>query len=293
MDTASYYHGDAGAQISHGPASDGTHLALRDWPLASGVKARAQVLVVHGLGEHSGRYAALARRLNDWGFAVRGYDQYGHGLSGGPQGGLSSDMRLLDDLAVVLDGMRAEMPKNQAIVLLGHSMGGLVAADFVASGLRHVDALVLSSPALALHLTAVQKALMAGLPKLLPNLRVASGLKSRHLSHDPQVVQAYDTDVLQHRRISARLARYMAEGGAHVLAKARNWCVPTLLLWAGQDKLVDPAGSAAFAQQAPANVVQAQCFESAYHEIFNESPELAAPVFARLQQWLDQRFPVA
>ena len=293
MDTASYYHGDAGAQISHGPASDGTHLALRDWPLASGVKARAQVLVVHGLGEHSGRYAALARRLNDWGFAVRGYDQYGHGLSGGPQGGLSSDMRLLDDLAVVLDGMRAEMPKNQAIVLLGHSMGGLVAADFVASGLRHVDALVLSSPALALHLTAVQKALMAGLPKLLPNLRVASGLKSRHLSHDPQVVQAYDTDALQHKRISARLARYMAEGGAHVLAKARNWCVPTLLLWAGQDKLVDPAGSAAFAQQAPANVVQAQCFESAYHEIFNESPELAAPVFARLQQWLDQRFPVA
>lgn len=293
MDTASYHHGGAGAQISHGPASDGTHLALRDWPLASGVKARAQVLVVHGLGEHSGRYAALARRLNDWGFAVRGYDQYGHGLSGGPQGGLSSDMRLLDDLAVVLDGLRAEMPKNQAIVLLGHSMGGLVAADFVASGLRHVDALVLSSPALALHLTAVQKALMTGLPKLLPNLRVASGLKSRHLSHDPQVVQAYDTDVLQHKRISARLARYMAEGGAHVLAKARNWCVPTLLLWAGQDKLVDPAGSAAFAQQAPASVVQAQCFESAYHEIFNESPELAAPVFARLQQWLDQRFPVA
>jgi alpha-beta hydrolase superfamily lysophospholipase len=293
MQTTTHEHSGAEACLDQMVAPDGTQLALRDWPLAQGIRARAQVLVVHGLGEHSGRYAALARRLNGWGFAVRGYDQYGHGLSGGPQGGLTSDMRLLDDLAVVLDGLRAEMPKNQAIVLLGHSMGGLVAADFVASGLRHVDALVLSSPALALHLTGVQKALMAGLPKLLPNLRVANGVESRHLSHDPQVVQAYDTDALQHKRISARLARYMAEGGAHVLAKAGGWCVPTLLLWAGQDKLVDPAGSAAFAQQAPASVVQAQCFESAYHEIFNESPELAAPVLQRLEQWLDQQFPPA
>ena len=72
---------------------------------------------------------------------------------------------------------------------------------------------------------------------------------------------------------------------------ATAWCVPTLLLWAGEDKLVNPAGSAAFAAQAPGDLVQAQCFEAAYHEIFNESPELAAPVFARLEQWLEQQFP--
>jgi alpha-beta hydrolase superfamily lysophospholipase len=72
-------------------------------------------------------------------------------------------MRLLDDLAVVLDATRAAMPKHQPLVLLGHSLGGLVAADFVASGLRHVDGLVLSSPALALHLSGVQKALVASL----------------------------------------------------------------------------------------------------------------------------------
>ena len=279
-------------RISHLSAPDGTQLTVRDWPLAGGAVARATVLIVHGLGEHSGRYAALARQLNDWGFAVRAYDQFGHGLSGGARGALTSDMRLLDDLAAVLDATRATMPRDQSLVLLGHSLGGLVASDFVASGLRNVDALVLSSPALALHLSGVQKALMASLPKLLPNLRVTNGVQSRHLSHDPAVVKAYDDDALQHNRISARLARYMAEGGLRVQAKARNWCVPTLLLWAGQDKLVDPVGSRAFAEHVPLKVLQAQCFEEAYHEIFNESAELAAPVLARLRAWLDQQFPV-
>lgn len=271
--------------------ADGTPLAVYDWPLAPTVPARATVLIVHGMGEHAGRYAALARRMNGWGVAVRAYDQYGHGRSGGPRGGLSSDRRLLDDLARVLDATRAGMPPAQPLVLLGHSMGGLVAADAVASGACQVDGLVLSSPALALHLSGLQKALLASLPRLLPNLRVSNGVDSRHLSHDPVVVQAYDRDPLQHRRISGRMARYMAEGGARVLARAPAWRLPTLLLWAGQDRVVDPAGSATLARLAPQAVLQAQCFDLAFHEIFNESAALAAPVFARLQQWLDQQFP--
>ena len=129
-------------------ASDGENLAVQDWPLPQGEPCRGTVLLVHGLGEHVGRYDALARRLNDWGFAVRGYDQYGHGESAGPRGGLTSDMRLLDDLADLVDATRARMPAGQPLVLLGHSMGGLVASRFVSLHLRPVDALVLSSPAL-------------------------------------------------------------------------------------------------------------------------------------------------
>lgn len=276
------------------PAPDGTPLAVYDWPLeagASGEAARATVLIVHGMGEHAGRYAALAQRLNGWGCAVRAYDQYGHGRSGGPQGGLSADARLLDDLAQVIDATRAVMAASQPLVLLGHSMGGLVAADFVAAGVRQVEGLVLSSPALALHLSGLQKALLASLPRLLPNLRVANGVDAHDLSHDAAVVQAYLRDPLRHGRISARMARYMAQGGARVLAGAGGWKVPTLLLWAGQDRVVDPAGSAALARLAPPAVLQAQCFDAAFHEIFNESEALAAPVFVRLQQWLVQRFP--
>jgi alpha-beta hydrolase superfamily lysophospholipase len=278
-------------QISHLAAPDGVPLCVRDWPVPSGYRARGTVLIVHGLGEHGGRYEMLARQLNAWGFAVRAYDHYGHGLSGGPRGGLSSDTRLLDDLAAVLDATCAAQPRPQPLVLLGHSLGGLVAADFVAAGLRHVDGLVLSSPALALYLSGLQKALLGSLPRLLPNLRVPNGVRSSDLSHDAALAKAYDADALNHGHISARLARYMLDAGPRVQAKARNWCVPTLLLWGGQDKLVDPAGSQMLADHAPQAVLQAQAFDTAYHEIFNESPELAAPVFACLQQWLGRQFP--
>ena len=170
-------------------ASDGTRLAVHDWPLAQA--ARATVLIVHGLGEHAGRHAALARRLNAWGYAVRGYDHFGHGQSDGPRGALTSDTRLLDDLAALVDATRARQPAGQPLILLGHSMGGLVAARFVALRLRAVDALVLSSPALDAGLDAVQKCLVATLPRIVPNLRVGNGLDARYLSHDPAVPRAY------------------------------------------------------------------------------------------------------
>ena len=265
-------------------ASDGENLAVYDWPLPDA--PRATVLLVHGLGEHAGRYDALARHLGAWGYAVRGYDHYGHGESSGPRGGLPWDTRLLDDLTDIVDATRARMPAGQPLVLLGHSMGGLVAARFVALGIRPVDALVLSSPALDAGLGPVQKLLLATLPRIAPNLRVGNGLDARYLSHDDAVVRAYLADPLCHNRISARLARFIAEAGPATVARAAHWQVPTLLLWAGADRLVNPAGSRAFASAAPKERVQAHCFEPLYHELFNESPELAEPVRGRLQHWL-------
>ena len=267
-------------------AADGENLAVQDWPLPEGMMARGTVLLVHGLGEHVGRYDALAQRLNAWGYAVRGYDQYGPGESGGPRGGLNTDTRLLEDLGDLVDATRARTPAGQPLVLLGHSMGGLVAARFVALNMRPVDALVLSSPALDAGLGAVQKMLVATLPRIAPNLRVGNGLDAQYLSHDPAVVAAYRADPLCHDRISARLARFIAEGGPATLARAAHWRVPTLLMWAGSDKLVNPAGSRAFAAAAPQALVQSHCFAPLYHELFNESPEMADPVFNMLHTWL-------
>jgi len=269
-------------------ALDGDNLAVQDWPLASQQVLRGVVLLVHGLGEHAGRYDRLAVQLNDWGFAVRGYDQYGHGESGGPRGGLPTDSRLLDDLADIVDSTRARMGPHTPLILLGHSMGGLVAARFVALGLRPVQALVLSSPALDPGLNAIQKLLLAVLPKIAPNLRIGNGLDASLISHDPAVVAAYQADKLVHDRVSARLARFIADGGPATLAQAASWSVPTLLLYAGADRLVNPAGSRAFAAAAPKTVLSAHCFEALYHEIFNELD--AAPVFAELKKWLDARF---
>lgn len=268
-------------------AGDGENLAVRDWPLPTRER-RGTVLVVHGLGEHSARYRVLAARLNGWGFAVRSYDHYGHGESGGPRGGLTSDLRLEDDLADLVDATRARMRPGEPLVLLGHSMGGLVAAHLVARGVRPVEALVLSSPALAAFLNPVQKLLLATLPRLVPNLRVGNGLDADFLSHDADVVAAYRADRRCHDRICARLARYIADAGPATVAHAPQWSVPTLLLWGEDDRIVDPAGSQVFAAAAPQDVLAAQGFAGLYHEIFNERE--AQPVFTALGQWLGERF---
>ena len=259
-------------------------LTLRDWPLADHPNAGAQVLIVHGLGEHSGRYEHVAQKLNSWGYAVRSFDLWGHGLSDGERGSMRDAHAMLDDLAAVVDHTRKTMPPGQSLVLLGHSLGGLLAARFVSLRMRPIDALVLSSPALDPGLNAFQKLLLATLPGIAPNLRVGNGLQVKYLSHDPAVVAAYQADPLVHDRICARLALFIAQAGREVLATAPQWNTPTLLLFAGQDKLVSPQGSRDFLKLAPGAMVQSLCFDALFHEIFSESD--ASSVFAALQQWL-------
>ena len=269
-------------------AQDGTNLVVVDWPLDKG-PVRGVVLIVHGLGEHAWRYDHVAERLNSWGFVVRGYDQYGHGESMGPRGALPSADRLLSDLAEVVDETRARMNPQTPLFLLGHSMGGLVAARFVSLGMRPVQGLVLSSPALDPGLGLLQKLLLTVLPRFAPDLRVGNGLNPAFISHDQTVVAAYKADPLVHDRISARLAVFIARNGPATVAAASGWKVPTLLLYAGQDKLVDPKGSRAFARLAPQSVLTHHCFEGLYHEIFNERPPDREAVFAELKRWLDAR----
>ena len=269
-------------------APDGENLALQEWPLAPNATLRGAVLLVHGLGEHAGRYDTLAQWLAERGYAVRGYDQYGHGQSSGPRGGLSTDTKLLDDLTDLVEHTRSHIPQGTPLLLLGHSLGGLVAARWVAEARLPIDGLILSSPALDPGLTPLQRLLLAVLPPLAPNLRVGNGLDPQYLSHDAQVVQAYLDDRQVHDRICARLARFIADSGSQVLAQAPNWKVPTLLMFAGEDHLVSPRGSRAFAAAAPA-CVRTHEFAGLYHEIFNESAPLAQPVYAALQAWLDAR----
>jgi len=280
------------ATLSSLTAADGLSLHGQVWPLQDQA-ARGSVVIVHGLGEHIGRYAALAVQLNAWGWQVTGFDHRGHGRSKGRRGSLANDDDLLHDLARVVDATRSAWPGP--LVLLGHSMGGLVAARFVAEGLqaqpaswhRHVDALVLSSPALDPGMKAGQKLLLAVLGPLAPGLAVGNGLKPDWISRDPAVVAAYVADPLVHDRVTPRLARFILDGGVFVRSLAPHWKVPTLLLWAGSDRCVAPAGSAAFAAMAPTDVVRAQVFAPLFHEIFNE-PEKEA-VLAALGEWLATR----
>ena len=265
-------------------ARDGLELVLRHWPAVGA--ARGTLLIVHGLGEHIGRYDQVAAHLVARGWDVHGYDQRGHGASPGQRGALRAADDLLDDLSRVIVAVRAASP-TRPLVLLGHSMGGLVAAQFVAESRGAVDALVLSSPALDAGLGIGQRVQLAVGYALVPDLAMSNRLDATRISHDPAVVRAYLDDPLVHDRVTARLAHALVRGGRTVLARAGRWPVPTLLLWAGDDKLVSPRGSAAFAEAAPAVALTAKCFDGLYHEILNERD--ATPVFAALDAWLDPR----
>jgi alpha-beta hydrolase superfamily lysophospholipase len=246
------------------------------------------VQIVHGLGEHIGRYGAVAAQLNAAGWHVVGHDHRGHGRSEGRRGAIADSHCLLADLAAVMDRQRG--PGMH--VLLGHSLGGLIASRFVAEALaprpapwsRAVNGLVLSSPALDPGMSGAQKALLALLGTLAPGLALGNGLDPAWVSRNLDVVRDYIADPLNHDRITPRLARFVVDGGALVRARAAQWRTPTLLLWAGADRCVAPAGSAAFAAAAPAEVLTARVFPGLYHEIFNE-PE-RAEVLAELLRWL-------
>jgi alpha-beta hydrolase superfamily lysophospholipase len=193
------------------------------------------------------------------------------------------------DLCRVIDDTR-QHPSLQGtpLILLGHSLGGLVVARTLAEGLRPVDAAVLSSPALGAFPNLFQKILLATLPRVVPHLRVDNGLKAEFVSRDPDVVKAYQADAMVHRRISTGLAAWILENGQKTLDDAAKWQVPTLLLYAGKDRLVNAQASADFARSAPKDVVHAECFEAMYHEVFNDL--YRAQVFASLKRWLLARF---
>jgi alpha-beta hydrolase superfamily lysophospholipase len=258
---------------------DGTRLHLHHWPLP---EPRGIALITHGLGEHGGRHAALARWLNVRGWNVVAWDQRGHGRSEGPRGALRSPQDPVADLEEVI---REVNPDRQPLLLIGHSAGGAFAARFTLEHPGLVDALVLSSPAFAADLSPWQRVLLAFGNLCAPSLAQASGLDPEFISHDRDVVRAYREDPLVHNRVTARLASAILNAGRAAVDAAPAWRVPTLLLYAGDDHLVAPRGSDAFAAAAPRDVVDVERFDALYHEIFNEG-QAAAPVFARLERWM-------
>ncbi len=272
---------------------DGLKLHLQRWPVDG--SAHGMVQIVHGLGEHIGRYETLARELNAAGWHVAGHDQRGHGRSEGPRGGVASRQALLADLSAVTDHLR----RDGCHILLGHGLGGLVAARFVAEGLMHraqrwardVDGLVLSSPALDLGLTLVQRLALRLLNPVVPALRLNRGLKPSRACRDPEVVRRCAEDPLMHRQVTPRLVRFMVDEGRFVRGRAARWRTPTLLMWGGADRCVAPRGSAALAAVAPAQVLTSREFPGLFHEIFSE-PERDV-VVAQLLGWLARFQPTA
>jgi alpha-beta hydrolase superfamily lysophospholipase len=264
---------------------DGLAVYVRDWPNPVATDA---VLIVHGLGEHSGRYEQLARWFLARGYAVRSYDQRGHGRTPGQRAAIRHGDDLLRDLAVVYQDYAASL--GQLPLLLGHSMGGAVALRAVLDGRVQPPALILSSPALRTFEAPWLRRLAAVLSRLLPNLPLRNGLALEGLSHDPQVIEAYRNDSLCSGAITPRMADFIFRAGASSIVDAWRLTVPTLLLVAGSDRLVDPSGSRDFADGAWATKqLTSRFFDTLFHELFNETETGRHQVLAQLAEWLRRR----
>ena len=266
-------------------APDGIQLAAYRWNAAeeAAVPSRPAYLL-HGLGEHAGRYEALAHWLAPRGWTLAAHDHRGHGRSSGKRGTL----RQQDDLVLDAEYRLAEYAREtgEAPLLIGHSLGALVATQVALRGNIELAGLVISSPPFAIRLTAAQRMLLGVLGHIAPDWRVSNGIQSAKLSHDQAAVDAYDNDPLVHDRVSARLVRFMVEAGAHSITEASTLRWRALLLVAGSDAIVDPAGSRRFADGAAPGKLALRWYHPAFHDLWNETPELSAPIFADLEAWL-------
>ncbi len=269
-------------------SEDGLALFVRDWE-HSNAKEKIGVVIVHGLGEHSGRYSHIARFFYRLGYQVRCFDQRGHGQSEGRRGDSQHHQSHINDLEVVINDFNQQL--DQACLVFAHSMGGLFACHFALRAGHQLSGLILSSPALAVKISRFQRYLFTLASKLFPHVGVGHGTNGRYLSHDDEVVYAYQNDPLVHAKISAALFQSMLNSMNYVHQHHHQLKVPLLLLIAGDDQVVDPKGIEQFAQQLDHRLTAASVrtiiYPNFYHEIFNELDAVQA--FDDLRTWLDQK----
>lgn len=267
--------------------NDGTELFIRDWLIEDNKEGGPSpcIVVMHGLGEHSGRYQHVAPFLNSCGFSVRTFDHRGHGQSNGPCADILNPLAIVRDAEFVIQNFAERC--HTLPILLGHSMGGLFAARIATAGKVPLQGLILVSPALALRLSQIDRFFLRMMSVLAPHLAISNGLNSAHLSHDPTVKTAYDNDPLVHKKVTASLLNSMQHAIDYVQTHAPLLTIPTLLLVAEDDRIVDSQGSHDFFDSLPSNVGTAHFYSGFYHEILNEIE--AATVFKDLQSWLSAR----
>ena len=263
---------------------DGTRIQVEDWLTGTAGPRRGALMIVHGLGEHFGRYGHVARSLNAIGFDVRGYDQRGFGRSDGARGLIPCRDALLDDAGRVFDDWAAE--RGVQPFLLGHSMGGAVAARAATGGWIAPCGLILSSPAIAGRMSSTQRLALGVGKRLLPDRAVASGLDASAVSRDPAVVADYLADPLNHGLISPRLADFIVTAGPQSIAAAPSFDAPVLLLLGTADRLIDIGRARDFGAALPAGRLTLKVYEGLFHELFNELPAERARVLTDVNDWL-------
>ncbi len=246
----------------------GLRIHHRSW-LPAG-QPRGIVVIAHGFAEHGGRYARVAERLVADGIAVRAADHRGHGLSEGKRTSVVRFDDYVDDLTTTITQAKAEWPSLK-LILLGHSMGGLVALRFAVRDPSPIDGLVVSAPAACPgDVSRLKLTIGRALSRVAPNTAVLR-LPLNKISRDRAVVEAYNSDPLVFRTpIKARLGAEMLATMDRVDAGLPAMQVPLLVMQGTSDGLVDPGCGPQVYNRAGSPDKTLKMYDGLWHEIFNE-----------------------
>jgi len=277
---------------SYFPSSGRIRLHYRCWEVTD---PRGVVLISHGLGEHSGRYTELAQDLARAGLGTYALDHRGHGRSDGRRGHVRRFDRYIHDLERFRRRVVGAVGPDVPVVFLGHSLGGLILIRYLQEypAVRAHGA-VLSAPLLgvAMDVPRWKEQLGRILYYAIPALPMSTALDPDHLSHDPQVVAAYERDQLVHDRITPRAYGEIRREVDIAFARAADIRVPLLVLIPSADRIARPDQMQRFARQLTGNsaAVDIRTFAGMYHEVLNETRR--SHVVADVLGWIERRITV-
>ncbi len=246
---------------------------------------KAVLLVIHGLGEHCGRYAGLADYFVPLGYAVYGFDHIGHGRSDGERQYVESFQALIDTLGGFFE-IVLNREGDAPLFLLSHSMGGLVAAQYLLGQGAGVAGAIFSAP--LIKVSAVVHpgiiGLVNGLSVIAPKFRLWQ-IDCNGISRDPAVIEAYKKDrLVYHGKCTARMSAALLKAMLRVQAQAHSITLPFIVLQGSADRIVDPGGAAWLYEKAGSKHKTLKIYPGLYHEVFNE-PERGV-VLKNVRDWL-------
>lgn len=249
-------------------SDDGLRLWFQEWTPEG--KPLGAIALVHGLGEHAGRYQHLADTLNQEGYAFLTFDLRGHGRSEGQRGHTPSYDALMKDIALLLKQVRERFPE-QNLFLYGHSLGGNLVLNYALRFSAPLTGVIATSPWLKLAFEpAAFKLKMAGLMnRIWPSFTQKNELDAEALTHDQAIARAYETDPLVHTLISARLFQSVHAAGLWALEHADRFPLPLLLMHGSADRVTSCEASQEFAARLPEQCTF-KVWDGLYHELHNE-----------------------
>jgi acylglycerol lipase len=263
---------------------DGLNLYFRAWQTEQ--EQKGVICLVHGLGEHSGRYANWADLLNQAGYSLLTYDLRGHGKSAGQRGHVRSFEDYLKDTDLLLKEAQDRYP-GVAMFLYGHSLGALIVSEYVLSRKPKLNGVIITalSNKTPLQEQKIKVALSKLLGTLVPRISLSSGLIPSTISKDPEVVRQYVNDPLVHHQVSLGWGKSALDNIAWIEQHANEWTLPVLFMHGEKDQLGYAEGSRQFAAKIKGDCTL-KIWPGLFHEVHNE-PEKEV-VFAFLRNWLDE-----